>query len=123
MITDGVCELLVGIRRDPQLGLALVLGHGGIGVELYGDRRILLLPTTRNAVADALSSLRCAPLLQGFRGRPAGDVEAVVDAVLKLAAFAAGRADRIVECEVNPLIVRPAGLGAVAVDALLVEIT
>lgn len=119
MITDGVAELIVGVSRDPQLGLVLVLGAGGILVELLEDRAVLLLPTDRAAVERGLASLRCAPLLRGFRGRPAGDVAAVVDTVLAVAHLAQMHADRLAELDINPLIVCPAGRGAVAADVLI----
>ena len=67
----------------------------------------------------AVLGLKGAPLLTGFRGRPAGDIDAVVAAALAVARFAAEHADRLVELDVNPLIVRPAGLGAVAADVLI----
>ncbi len=119
MVTDGVAELLVGVVRDPQVGLYLVLGAGGVLVELLADRALLLLPTTAADVRKALLGLKVAPLLHGFRGRPAGDVEAAVAAALAVAGFAAAHADRLVELDINPLIVRPAGLGAVAADVLI----
>ncbi len=119
MLMDGVAELLVGVVRDPQVGLCLVLGAGGVLVELLTDRALLLLPTTEAEVREALLGLKVAPLLQGFRGRPAGDVAAAVAAVLAVARFAAVHADRLVELDVNPLIVRPVGLGAVAADVLI----
>ena len=90
MVTDGVAELIVGIVRDPQVGLCLVLGSGGVLVELLADRALLLLPTTADEVRAALLGLKSAPLLQGFRGRPAGDVEAVVEAVMAVAALRRG---------------------------------
>ena len=88
-------------------------------MELLADRALLLLPTTADEVRAALLGLKSAPLLQGFRGRAAGDVEAVVEAVMAVARFAAAHADRLVELDVNPLIVRPAGKGAVAADVLI----
>jgi acyl-CoA synthetase (NDP forming) len=119
MITDGVAELIVGIVRDPQVGLCLVLGSGGVLVELLADRALLLLPTTAEGVRNALLGLKSAPLLEGFRGRPRGDLDAVVEAVLAVARFAESHADRLVELDINPLIVRPAGKGAVAADVLI----
>jgi acetyl-CoA synthetase len=119
MITDGVAELIVGIVRDPQVGLCLVLGSGGVLVELLADRALLLLPTTAEVVRNALLGLKSAPLLEGFRGRPRGDVDAVVETVLAVAGFAESHADRLVELDINPLIVRPAGKGAVAADVLI----
>ncbi|HEX6015223.1 MAG TPA: acetate--CoA ligase family protein, partial [Geminicoccaceae bacterium] len=115
----GVAELIVGVSRDPQLGLCLVVGAGGVLVELLDDRALLLLPTTEEAVRAAVLGLRATPLLQGFRGRPAGDIEAAVTAALAVARFAQAHADRLAELDVNPLIVRPAGKGAVAADVLV----
>ncbi len=117
-VTGAVAEMIVGVRRDPQFGLVLVLGAGGVLVEMVRDVATLLLPTSRSAVERALSGLKVARLLDGWRGRPAGDRAAIVEAVLAIAAFAEAHRDRLVELDVNPLLVLPAG--AVAVDALLV---
>ena len=119
MVADGVAELIVGVVRDPQVGLCLVLGSGGVLVELLADRALLLLPTAAEAVRAALQGLRSAPLLRGFRGWPPGDLDAVVESVLAVAHFAEVHADRLVELDINPLIVRPAGKGAVAADVLI----
>jgi acyl-CoA synthetase (NDP forming) len=119
MITDAVAELILGVVRDPQVGLCLLVGSGGVLVEVVADRALLLLPTTDAEVRAAVLGLKGAPLLQGFRGRPAGDVDAVVAAALAVARFAVAWADRLVELDVNPLIVRPAGLGAPAADVLV----
>lgn len=117
MVGDTVAELIVGIGRDPLLGLHLVLGSGGTLVELVGDRRILMLPTGRAEVAAAIRSLKVARLLDGHRGRPPGDLDAAVEAVLAVQDFALACADRLVELDVNPLMVTPRG--AVAADVLL----
>ncbi len=119
MIGDGVAEVLVGYRRDPALGGFLVLGSGGILVELVGDSAVLPLPVTPEEARDALTHLRVAQLIDGYRGKPAGDLDAVAEAAAALGRFCADHADRLAEFEVNPLIVRPAGLGVVAVDALI----
>jgi len=119
MVTDSVAELIVGISRDPQFGPYLVVGFGGILVELIGDSRVLLLPTDRDRVRAALDSLKTAPLLKGYRGKPAADVEAAIDAIMAIAGFAEANADTIVELDVNPLMLRPKGKGVVAADALI----
>ncbi|MFP6743828.1 MAG: acetate--CoA ligase family protein, partial [Alphaproteobacteria bacterium] len=119
MISDGVCELIVGVTRDPALGMVLVIGSGGILVEAVADSVALLLPTNRAAVAGAMARLKAATLLAGYRGRPAGDIDAAIDAVLAVADFAEANRDRLAELDVNPLIVRPQGHGAIAVDALI----
>ena len=117
--TDIVVELIVGLHRDPQLGLLLTVGSGGIFVELAADSVTLLLPVTDCDIRDALSRLRCAPMLQGWRGREPADVEAAVDSILRIAKFAVANRDRIEELDVNPLGVAAAGQGAVALDALI----
>jgi len=117
-ITAAVAELIVGVRRDEQFGLALVVGAGGVLAEMFDDVATLLLPTDRAAVERAVGGLRIARLLAGYRGRPAGDIAAVVDAVLAVAAFAEAHRDRLVELDVNPLLVLREG--AVAADALIV---
>jgi hypothetical protein len=119
MVTDAVAELIVGINRDPVFGLHLVLGAGGQLVELIADRAILMMPATGAEILDALRSLKSARLLQGYRNRPAGDLEGVASAVLALQDFAAASAGRLVELDVNPLMVRPEGQGAVAADVLI----
>lgn len=118
-VEDVVCELIVGLKRDPQFGVLLTVGAGGILVELVRDSVTLLLPTHADAVREALAGLRCAPLLRGHRGRPAGDVDAAVAAVLAIARFGAAHAAALEELDVNPLAVLPAGQGVVALDALL----
>ncbi len=120
MVSDGVAELIVGARRDPLFGMALTIGAGGVLAELVHDARTLLLPVNENDVRQAIDGLRVSRLLAGYRGRPAGDVEALVAAVLALAQAIERDADRIAEIDVNPLIVRPVGRGVVAVDALIV---
>jgi acyl-CoA synthetase (NDP forming) len=117
MIADPVAEILIGIRRDSGFGQVMVLASGGTLVELVRDSRTLLLPTDREAVAEALASLKVSKLLGGFRGRPAGDTEAAVAAVLAVAAFAEANRERLEELEVNPLLVLRDGV--VAVDVVL----
>ena len=117
--TDIVVELIVGLHRDPQLGLLLTVGSGGIFVELAADSVTLLLPVTDCDIRSALSRLRCAPMLQGWRGRKPADIEAAVGAILGIARFAVANRDRIEELDVNPLGVGAAGQGAVALDALI----
>jgi acyl-CoA synthetase (NDP forming) len=119
MVGNVAAELIVGVARDPVLGLYLVLGSGGVLTELVADTAILLLPAARTEVARAVNSLRAAKLLAGFRGRPAGDTEAALDAIMAIQHFAVAHADRLHELDVNPLMVRHAGLGAVAADVLL----
>jgi acyl-CoA synthetase (NDP forming) len=119
MVTDGVAEVLVGITVDPQFGVLLVLGAGGVLAELLRDTATLLPPFTAAAVEAALNGLGIGRLLGGFRGRPPGDMPALLRAVLACARYAEENVDRLLELDLNPVIVRPAGLGVVAVDALI----
>ena len=118
-VTNTVAELILGLHRDPQFGLLLTLGSGGVLVELVADTVTLLLPVTESEVRNAFSTLKCTPLLNGFRGSGPADVDAAVAAILAIAKFAAAHADRIEELDVNPLAVGPRGQGAVALDALI----
>ena len=119
MVVDGVAEVLVGMRVDPQFGLLLVLGAGGVLTELLRDSVTLLPPFTAADIGAALARLRIAPLLGGFRGRPAADVPALIETALGCTRYARANLERFVELDLNPLIVRPYGHGAVAVDALI----
>jgi acyl-CoA synthetase (NDP forming) len=119
MIADGVAEILVGLIVDPQFGQVLVLGSGGVLTELLADSVTLLPPFTKASIESALASLKLGKLLGGYRGKPAGDLSALIDAVLNVTRYAAAHIDTLSEIDVNPIIVRPAGKGAVAVDALI----
>ncbi len=119
MVAGSVAELIIGVNRDEQFGPALVIGAGGILVELLADSASLLLPTDRAAVHGALESLTAVKLLQGFRGKPPGDIEAAVDAVMAIAHYAVDHWDQLVELDLNPLMVLPVGQGVVAADALI----
>jgi acyl-CoA synthetase (NDP forming) len=99
--------------------MMLAVGLGGILVEVLRDSRLILLPTTAAEVREALLGLRGAALLRGERGQPAADVEAVVDAALRLAALARDLGDQIAALDINPLMAGPAG--AHVVDALIVK--
>ena len=118
MVTGAVAELIIGLKSDPQFGLALVLGAGGILTELLKDSATLILPTSRPEIERALQSLKVWKLIEGFRGK-SGDRDGVVRAVEAIAAFAEAERGLIEELDVNPLLVLPPGQGAVAVDALI----
>ncbi len=119
MAAGVVAEIIVGVQRDAQFGLALTVGAGGIFVELLKDVATLLLPVSRVDVRQALESLRAWPLLTGYRGRAAGDIEALLDAVMSIAAYAQANAERLRELDVNPLLILARGRGVLAVDALI----
>jgi acetate---CoA ligase (ADP-forming) len=118
MVTGAICELIIGIKADPQFGLALVIGAGGILAEFLKDAATLLLPVRRDEIEHALGELKIAKLIDGYRGR-SGDRDAVIRAIEAVARFAEVHAESLEELDVNPLIVLPPGQGAVAVDALI----
>lgn len=116
MVPDGVAELLVSVARDPIYGVALTVGFGGVEAELFADTATLVAPATDEEIRVALKSLRFWPRLDGYRGKPIADADAVVDVVLRIQNAILSDAS-LVDIEINPLIVRQCG--AVAVDALI----
>ncbi|CAB5630471.1 acetate--CoA ligase family protein [Pseudomonas asiatica] len=117
MAEPPLAELIVGIKREHDFALALVIGAGGVLVELLKDSVSLLLPTTDDAIRSALLGLRSASLLQGFRGRPAADLDALVAAIRAVVDYACENAGQLLELDVNPLMV--GAHGTIAVDALI----
>ncbi|WP_421701798.1 acetate--CoA ligase family protein [Aliiroseovarius sp.] len=116
MIPAPVAELLVGLRRVEGIGLVLTLAVGGVAVELMGDSATLILPAPRGEVETALRGLKLAPLLTGYRGRPAVPMDRVLDAIEALAAHVRSYPD-ITELEINPLLLTETR--AVVADAVL----
>lgn len=119
LVRDGI-EIILGLRRDPQLGPVLLLGMGGVTAELIEDVSVRLLPITRDDAEQMVAELRTTRLLTGFRGAPPRDRAALLDAVMAFAGMAAAFGDRLVEAEINPLLVLPEGRGVRAVDGLAV---
>ena len=114
-MVSGV-EAIVGARSDPLYGPMLLVGSGGVLVELAKDATLRLLPVSADEVGAMLDRLKLATLLSGFRGRPAADRAALEATVLALGRFFLDHRARIKDIEINPLMVRPAGEGTVAVD-------
>ncbi|HEY6923855.1 MAG TPA: acetate--CoA ligase family protein, partial [Steroidobacteraceae bacterium] len=119
MVVDGVAEILVGVTVDPQFGQILVLGAGGVLTELLRDTVSMLPPFTPGAIEAALKRLTAYQLLTGYRGRPRGDVAALVETAMACTRYAEANVNVLLELDINPVIVRPAGRRAVAVDALV----
>lgn len=111
-----VVEMLVGARRDPDFGPLIVVGAGGTETELHRDLAMELAPVTVGTAKDMLARLRCAPLLRGWRGRPAVDIDALAELVRTVSVLIAV-SPAISELELNPVRVGPDG--PVAVDALI----
>ncbi|MHB1509832.1 MAG: acetate--CoA ligase family protein [Acidimicrobiales bacterium] len=114
---DGV-ELALGIVRDPLLGPVVLVGAGGVLVELLADRAVALPPLDTAGAHRLLDRLTVRPMLDGIRGAPAADIDAVAAAIVALAVMAAELKESIEALDVNPLLCWPGG--AVALDALVV---
>jgi len=121
MVSGGV-ELILGFHRDP-LGCAVLLGMGGVTAELLKDTTLRMLPPggfSRAQAASLVRELKTWPLLDGFRGRPVCDVEALVSAIVSFSQMAAALGDRLLEAEINPIFVLPQGQGVRAADGVAV---
>lgn len=119
MLQGGI-EVILGARRDPQLGAFVLLGAGGTLAELADDSTMRLLPLSRADAESMVDELRLSRLLKGYRGGAVHDVSALVDAVLAMAGLAAALGARLSEAEINPLFVLPEGQGVAAADGLVV---
>lgn len=116
MIRGGT-ELIVGCRWDAQFGPVVIMGSGGVLVEILDDVQMAVAPISPAHAQRLITKLRIAPVLAGARGRPAADVAALADTIAKLSALAAALGPRLAELDINPLLVREAGAGVIALDA------
>jgi acyl-CoA synthetase (NDP forming) len=114
-------EMMLGIVRDPVFGPVVAAGLGGIHVEVLRDVSYRVAPIDAAEAQRMLRELRAYRLLEGVRGAPPADVDAVVDAIVRLSWFAHDCADAIGELDINPLLVFERGKGVAIVDALLVR--
>ncbi|NGX97494.1 MAG: CoA-binding protein, partial [Candidatus Afipia apatlaquensis] len=113
-------EIFVGARVDADFGPLIVVGAGGVQVELYKDVAIRLAPIDEKSAYEAIASTKIARLFEGFRGAPVGDIQAVARTVSALSRFMVDFSDRICEIEINPLAVLEQGQGCVALDCVLI---
>jgi hypothetical protein len=112
-------ELALGARVDPQFGPVVLVGDGGVNLEALKDFRLLLAPFTEEDVLRKLGELRIAPLLAGWRGRPAADLAAFARMAVRLGDAMLGWGGRVASVDINPVFVFETGRGALAVDALI----
>jgi acyl-CoA synthetase (NDP forming) len=117
MITDTIAELLIGVVRDPAHGFVLTLAAGGVLTELLEDSVSLLIPASPTQITEALNRLKIAQLLNGYRGKPAADIAAIVQTVMAVQDYVIANAATLDELEINPLLCGPTR--AIAADALL----
>jgi acyl-CoA synthetase (NDP forming) len=118
-VPDGT-EVFAGVSRDPDFGLALAFGMGGIAVEITRDFALRMLPLREGDAAAMIAETRGAALLGAIRGRPAADVASLAACLEALADFAQQNADMIDEIDLNPIKALPEGRGCMVVDALIV---
>jgi acyl-CoA synthetase (NDP forming) len=119
-MAKGLAEVILGFRRDPELGPVVMLGSGGVMAELRKSYSVRLAPVSLESAHEMIDEVPEFALLQGFRNLPRGDVDALAHAVQAMSMLAAVDARAVAEAEINPLIVKAAGEGVVAVDGLVV---
>ena len=117
MIESPICELIIGMDYDPTFGKHIIVGGGGVYVELLQDSSVLMLPVSREDIRQALSNLKVFKLLEGYRGGMKGDIEAVIDSVMSVIELI--RTNAVEELDINPLLVLKGSDGVVAADTLI----
>jgi acetyltransferase len=118
-MVKGGREVLLGMSRDPQFGPLVAFGLGGIYVEALKDVAFRVAPFSRQEAEEMIREIRSFALLEGVRGEPPADFEAMVDALLKISRLVTDFPE-IVELDINPLMVFDEGRGAMAIDMRLV---
>jgi len=119
-MVSGGTECIVGVSKDPSFGPVLVLGLGGIFVEALEDVAMRLLPIHKIDAYQMIEELKGKKLLKGFRGKPAADIDQLVEIILRVGRLAYDLRGRIKEMDLNPVMVLPQGKGAKSLDALVV---
>ena len=119
MVLDGV-EVIVGLSYDSQLGATILFGSGGVMVEVYNDVALRLCPIDEKDALEMIADVKGARLLEGFRGRPAADVNALADTLVRVSHLGAQLEGTLAELDINPLMVLAAGQGVKAADAVAV---
>jgi succinyl-CoA synthetase beta subunit len=115
----GLAEIILGFKRDPQVGPVVVLGVGGVLAEIYKDFASRLAPVSVADAAKMIAEVKGLATIRGYRGMPRGDCTALAQTVSAFSQLAF--IDSITEAEINPLIVKAEGAGVVAVDGLIAQ--
>ena len=115
----GGREMIIGMTQDPQWGPTIVVGLGGILVEVLKDIAIRVAPLNSSDVEAMLHELKGGKILQSFRGQAAADIDAIIDIVLRFSQLCLDLKDEIEEIDINPLLVFDNGKGAKVVDCLI----
>jgi len=118
---SGGVETILGVRRDPIFGPVIMVGLGGIFVEVLKDVALRLAPIDKPAALAMIAEIKGRAILEGARGQQPCDIDALADALVNLSQFAAAHADEVESIDINPFLVLPRGRGAYALDALIVS--
>ena len=119
MVSGGV-ETIVGVVNDAGFGPVVAFGIGGVLAEVVRDMAYRVAPFGAADARAMIGEIRMKAMLDGVRGRPACDIEALAGVLVRVSELAWQMRERLAELDINPLVVRPAGAGVVAVDALIV---
>lgn len=117
---QGIAEVIVGFKRDVEVGPIVMLGIGGVLAEIYKDTSARMAPVNRKTALQMIREIKGLAPIRGYRNLPEGDLDALARVVVAISSLAAKGGGRIREAEINPLIVKPRGEGVVAVDGLIV---
>ena len=118
MLREGV-ETIVGVQNDPVFGPVVMFGLGGVFVEIMRDMTFRIAPFGTEEARRMIGDIKGAAVLEGARGKPAADVDALAAALSQLSRFAAAQTGEFTSIEINPLLVRPRGAGVAALDAVI----
>jgi acetyltransferase len=119
MIAPDAVEIILGISRDPVFGPTIVLGLGGIFVELVKDSVLKLPPLNYAEALNMIQTLKGHSILEGFRGKPLADIDALADTIVQAARMAVDLKGVLNALDLNPLMVLPQGQGVLAADVLM----
>lgn len=119
MLSPGL-EVIIGVNNDPQFGPAVLVGLGGVFVEIFKDTVLLPAPFDKKEALEMISGLKAFPLFTGYRGEKERDVEALAEVISRVSQLAEQQKDSIAELDINPVFVYEKGQGVCAADALIV---
>jgi acetate---CoA ligase (ADP-forming) len=119
-MTVGLAEALIGFTRDAEVGPVVTLAAGGVMAEIHADAAVRLAPVDRDDAMEMIREVKSLALVRGFRGLPKGDLEVLANAIVSISRLGVTEKGRVLEAEINPLIIRGEGEGVIAVDALVV---
>jgi acyl-CoA synthetase (NDP forming) len=120
-MAKGLVEMAFGLVRDPQFGSFVMVAFGGVWIEVLKDSQLAMVPVDRELAERRIAELKIAKVLDGVRGAPPCDREALIDTYVRLGALAADLGDLIAELDMNPVMVGPDGV--IAVDSLIVPVS